>query len=144
MHAIKSHTILLTAFLLIGAPFAVPAHASEEAPVRIPAAAASIWQAIDQRAAMLEKLIQAGTLEEVHHHAFAIRDLSAALSEHTSSLSSSQRDKLQSDIKFVDTLAQRLDVSGDNNDRAGAEENLSKLKGVLKSMRALYPALGAK
>lgn len=144
MHTIKSHTVLLAAFLLTGAPYALPVYAAEEAPVQVPATAAAIWQAIDQRTAMLEQVIQAGTLDEVHHHAFAIRDLSVALSARSPVLSTAQRQQLDSDVKFIATLAQRLDASGDSKDRAGAEANLIKLKSVLKSMRAIYPALGAK
>jgi len=144
MHAIKPHTVLLAVFLLIGAPFALPVHAAEEEAIQVPASATAIWQAIDQRTATLEQLIQAGTLDEVHHHAFAIRDLSTALSAHSAALSSAQRQQLDTNVKFIAVLAQRLDASGDSKDRAGAEANLIKLKSVLKSMRALYPTLGAK
>ena len=43
--------------------------------------------------------------------------------------------------KFVDTLAERLDQSGDANDKAGTQQNLTKLQGVLKGIRSHYPAL---
>lgn len=135
-----SHTVLLATILLTAAAVFPLAHASEEAPLQIPVTTHAIWQAIDQHTAALDKLIQAGTLEEVHHHAFAIRDLTAALPEHAKQLSSEQRKQTESQVKFVATLAQRLDASGDSNDRLGSESNLTKLKSVLKSMRALIDA----
>ena len=50
-----------------------------ESPVQIPATAAAVWQAMDQQSAALGKAIQTGAFAEVHHRAFAIRDLGAAL-----------------------------------------------------------------
>ncbi len=128
---------LVTTVLLTGAATVPPAQATEEAPVQIPATTAAIWQAIDQHTAELTKLIQAGKLEEVHHHAFAIRDLSTALSVRVAAMAPDKRKQLDSEVKFVATLAQRLDASGDANDRTGVESNLTKLKGVLDTMRVL-------
>jgi hypothetical protein len=48
--------------------------------------------------------------------------------------------KVTSQAKFVDTLAERLDQTGDANDKAGTEDNLAKLETVLKNIRANYPA----
>ena len=36
------------------------------------------------------------------------------------------------------TLAQRLDATGDANDKAGTQANFAKLKKVLEEMRASY------
>jgi hypothetical protein len=137
MNLKKVHIAFFTAVLLTGAVTVPQAQATEEATVQIPATTAAIWQVIDQHTAELAKLIQAGTLEDVHHHAFAIRDLSAALPARVAAMAPDKRKQLESDVKFVATLAQRLDASGDANDRAGAESNYTKLKGVLGAMRAL-------
>ncbi len=137
MNLKKVHIAFFTAVLLTGAVTVPQAQATEEATVQIPATTAAIWQVIDQHTAELAKLIQAGPLEEVHHHAFAIRDLSAALPARVAAMAPDKRKQLESDVKFVATLAQRLDASGDANDRAGAESNYTKLKGVLGAMRAL-------
>lgn len=137
MNTKTSHAVLLATILLTASVVIPPAQAAEAAPLQIPETTPAIWQAIDQHTAELAKLIQAGTLEEVHHHAFAIRDLSAALPARVAAMAPDKRKQLESDVKFVATLAQRLDASGDANDRAGAESNYTKLKGVLGAMRAL-------
>lgn len=111
-----------------------------EAKVQIPATAEAIWQAIDHKSGELAKLIQSGSLGDVHHVAFAIRDLVAALPEHSKTLSADQQSKVQGGVKFVATLAERLDASGDANDKAGAQDNYDKLKKVLESLRANYSA----
>jgi len=135
MNTKTSYALLLATILFAGAVVIPLAQAAEEAPLQIPATTSAIWQAIDQHSAELAKLIQAGTLQEVHHHAFAIRDLSAALPTHAKELSPEQRKKIESQVKFVATLAQRLDASGDSNDRAGAESNFGKLQVVLSTLR---------
>ena len=108
---------ILTAALLSGVlTLPPPALAAEksEAPVSIPATAPAIWQAIDQQSAALSRAIQTGAFAEVHHRAYAIRDL-------------------------VATLAQRLDATGDAKDRPGTESNFRKLQQVLTAIRANYP-----
>ena len=116
------------------------APAEAETPTQIPAGGADVvWQAIDQKNAELETAIHSGSLGEVHHMAFAIRDLVAALPVRSSALSADQKSKVQASVKFVATLSERLDASGDANDKAGAQDNYSKLSGVLKDLRANYP-----
>jgi hypothetical protein len=116
------------------------APAEAETPMQIPAGGADvIWQAVDKKNAELQTAIQSGSLGEVHHMAFAIRDLVAALPERSNSLSADQQTKVQASVKFVATLADRLDASGDANDKTGAQDNYGKLAGVLKDLRANYP-----
>jgi hypothetical protein len=103
-----------------------------------PSTSAGIWQAIDSKTAELAKTIQSGKLTDVHHVAFAIRDLVATLPDHSSELSADKLAKVKAGVKFVATLADRLDASGDANDKAGAQDNADKLAGVLKSLRANY------
>ena len=111
----------------------------KEATVTIPDSAAGIWQAIDKEMDEMSKLIEAGTVETLHHHAFAIRDLFAALPEHSGSLASDKLDKVKSDTKFVATLASRLDEAGDGKDKAAAASNFKKLQNLLKTARENYP-----
>ncbi len=127
--------------LLIAALFAVwpAAQASEEAPVPIPATSTAIWQAIDQQAVALNKTIQSGKLAEVHHRAFAIRDLVAALPARSGSLPADKLAQIKTSVKFVATLAQRLDASGDAKDQVGTEANFKKLQEILAAIRAEYP-----
>ena len=106
-----------------------------EAPsMQIPATADGIWQAIDKQSADLEAGIQANALKDVHHQAFAIRDLVAALPERSKALSADEQAKLQGEVKFVATLADRLDATGDANDQAGAQANYDKLVTVLNGI----------
>ena len=135
MNTKTPYILLLATFLLTGVAVIPSTEASEKAPIEIPTTIAAIWQAIDQQSAELAKLIQAGTLGDVHHHAFAIRDLSAALPTHAEQLSAEQRKQVELQVKFVVTLTQRLDASGDSNDRAGAESNFGKLQVVLSTLR---------
>ena len=118
---------------------ALPAIAAE-APMAIPATAAGIWKAIDVQLKQVHADIGKNALKNVHAHAFAIRDLVRALPTHSSGLSRNAIAKVTSQSKFVDTLATRLDQTGDASDRPGTQANLTKLEGVLKTIRANYPA----
>ena len=113
---------------------ATQAPEAEVASVQIPDTADGIWQAIDQQSAQLKASIQSGSLKDVHHKAFAIRDLVAALPAHSPTLPAEEQAKLQGEIKFVATLADRLDASGDANDKAGAQANYDKLVTVLNGI----------
>lgn len=106
----------------------------EAAPTSIPDTADAIWQAIDQHKTELKATIDSGSLGEVHHHAFAIRDLVAALPTHSPTLPPEDKAKLDSEVKFVTTLASRLDESGDAGDKAGAQANYDQLVTVLNGI----------
>lgn len=110
-----------------------------DAPTPIPAGDAdAIWQVIDAKSAELDKTIQAGSFENVHHMAFAIRDLVAALPERSGSLSPDQKSKVQNGVKFVATLAERLDASGDAKEAVETKANFDKLTSVLADLRKNY------
>ncbi|MHB1300611.1 MAG: hypothetical protein ACYCY8_07060 [Burkholderiales bacterium] len=109
-----------------------------ETQVQIPANAGAIWQAIDQQSAALGKAIQTGAFDEVHHRAFAIRDLVAALPSHSGSLSPDKQAQVKTNMQFVATLAQRLDATGDARDKAGTESNFWKLQQILAAIRPNY------
>lgn len=127
---------------LLGAPsLAVldPASAAEtEAATPIPATSAAIWVSIDMHIAELKSLLAKNTLASVHQHAFAIRDLVRALPTHSAGLSPAALAAVGGQVKFVDTLATRLDASGDANDKAGTSANLAKLETILNSIRSQY------
>jgi hypothetical protein len=110
-----------------------------EAQVQIPATSEAIWRSIDKETEQLAALIQTGKFEEVHHHAFAIRDLVAALPARSGSLPPDQLAQVKSNVQFVATLAQRLDATGDAKDKVGTESNFKKLQKVLSALRADYP-----
>jgi hypothetical protein len=113
------------------ATVATPATTPEEPAQAIPDSADAIWRAIDQKRGELKASIDSGSLANVHHQAFAIRDLVAALPVHSPGQSADQQAKLQGEVKFVATLADRLDQAGDSGDRAGAQSDYEKLVAVL-------------
>ena len=113
------------------APAEAGAMPAAEAPMAIPATADAIWQEIDKHNAELKATIASGKLGEVHHHAFAIRDLVAALPSHTPSLPSDEQKKLDGEVKFVNTLADRLDQSGDAADLPATQASYDQLGKVL-------------
>jgi hypothetical protein len=123
------------------APSAAPAvhepaaeAANAEAATTIPDSVPAIWQAVDQRNAELKAAVDGGSLADVHHLAFAIRDLVAALPAKQPALDAAAKAKLQGEVGFVDTLAGRLDQSGDANDRAATQANYQQLAAVLGGM----------
>ena len=108
--------------------------ATSEAPAEamaIPDTADGIWTAIDTHSAELKATIAGGDLKQVHHHAFAIRDLVAALPAHSPTLSTEDQAKLKGEVGFVTTLADRLDESGDASDKAATQASYDQLVGVL-------------
>jgi hypothetical protein len=98
-----------------------------------------LWRATKIREAELGQLVQAKELGKVHEAAFAIRDLVAAMPEKSGQLSSEQRARLEGNVKFVATLAKRLDASGDTGDQTGTEASFQQLRSVLAAIGALYP-----
>ena len=113
---------------------ATTAPEADATPTAIPDTADGIWQAIDKHRVELKATIERGSLGEVHHHAFAIRDLVAALPAHSPTLPAEDQAKLADDVKFVATLASRLDETGDAGDKAGSQANYDKLVAVLNGI----------
>ena len=144
MNLKKAISAVFAAILLAGTAFTPPAQANEEAPVRIPATSAAIWQAIDQQSAALNKAIQTGQFAEVHHRAFAIRDLVAALPARSGSLPAGKLAQVKTNAGYVATLAQRLDATGDAKDKTGTESNFRKLQQILGVIRSDYPGAAGK
>ena len=142
----KTKLITLLLALAVGLPAvttaatAPAAKKEEEAPaVKIPATLAGIWQEIQKQQDGLSKTIAAKKLVGVHEFAFAIRDLVNALPD-KSKLDAAKLATLKSNAKFVASLADRLDESGDANDQAGTEANFKKLQPILKTIEGLFPA----
>lgn len=131
---------VLGAWVALTAGYAAAAESTAE--LVIPDTPAAIWQSIDEQVKALDGMLASGELEEVHHHAFAVRDLVRALPDHSQDLSQESLAQVKANIGYVDTLATRLDETGDSNDQVGAKVNLEKLKRILVRLRANYP--GAK
>ena len=129
--------MILSGSLFTGfAPMAGAAEAT--AKTVIPATSAGIWHVIDAKSAELKKTIDVGKLDDVHHQAFAIRDLVAALPARSASLPADKLAKVRGGAKYVATLADRLDATGDAKDQAGTKSNYAKLTMVLAALHANY------
>lgn len=126
--------------LAAAAPMARAAETTEKTErIVIPATLEGLWQAIDAKSAELKKTIDSGALDRVHHEAYAVRDLVAGLPGKSAALPAENLLKVKTSVKFVATLAERLDATGDAKDAAGTKQNYEKLTTVLASLRANYP-----
>jgi len=104
----------------------------------VPETADAILKAIDVKSAELKQVIDVKALDKVHHLAFAIRDLVAALPAKSASLPADKLTQVKGNVKFVATLAERLDATGDANDLPGTQSNYMKLTSVLGSIHGNY------
>ena len=97
----------------------------------IPDTADGIMQEIHQHHVELADVVKSKKLADVHHHAFAIRDLANALS---AKVAADNKARVEGSAKNIAKLAEDLDKTGDANDQAGTEANLKKLDGVLMAL----------
>ena len=132
----------LAALCLITAP-AARAHAGEhddKGKVAIPATVPAIWTEINKHQTELTQVVQTKKLAEVHHHAYAIRDLVAAL---PAKAAADKKARVEGASKNMASLADKLDAAGDNNKQADAEAGLKQLDALLKQLKAQFPEAGA-
>ena len=76
-------------------------------------------------------MVKAKKLDQVHHHAFAIRDLAKALPAKSGS---DMKKMVENAVKKVSQIAEDLDKSGDAGDQAATEANLKKFEAALKTL----------
>ncbi len=111
------------------------AHEGEEhtakSETKVPDTAAGILQEIHKHHGELAETVKSKKLAEVHHHAFAIRDLANAL---PAKVAADKKARVEGSAKNIAKLAEDLDKTGDANDQAGTEANLKKLDGVLMAL----------
>jgi hypothetical protein len=98
-----------------------------------------LWHGVKSREAELSHLVQAKELGKVHEVAFALRDLVTAMPDQSVQLPPERLAKLKGNVKYVATLAERLDAAGDAKDQAATERNVKQLESVLAAIEALYP-----
>ncbi|MSO89245.1 MAG: hypothetical protein EXQ89_04655 [Rhodospirillaceae bacterium] len=124
--------------------WAIAAYAQKAPAIEIPKTVSGIWQSIDKEVDTAAKLIQAGTVTELHNHAFNVRDLIAALLAQSSSLPADKSTKIKADSRLIPRLAAGLDTAGDLGNKAASIAMFDQLKDTLKTIRANYPELAAK
>ena len=107
----------------------------KEGDTKVPATAEGILKAIHEKHAELTKTVAAKKLADVHHLAFAIRDLSKAL---PAKAASDKKKQVEGAVKNISKLADDLDKAGDDGKQAETEALLKKLDGVLKVLEAQF------
>jgi hypothetical protein len=106
-------------------------HKDSHAKVQVPDALPDILKAIHSHHDELAGVVKSNQLAEVHHHAFAIRDLAKALPAKSPPAHKTHIENL---VKKVAQIAADLDKSGGAGDKAATEMNLKKLDAALKSI----------
>jgi len=101
------------------------------AKIQVPDTLDGIWAEIHKHHHELADTVKAQKLGEVHHHAFAIRDLGKAL---PSKVPAEHKKHVENMVKKLSQIAADLDKSGDAGDQAKTEANLKKLDALLKEM----------
>lgn len=99
--------------------------------VQVPDTLDGIWKEIHKHHQELGETINSKKLGEVHHHAFAIRDLAKAL---PAKVPAEHKKHIENLVKRVSQIAEDLDKSGDAGDQPKTEANLKKMDKVLKEM----------
>lgn len=107
----------------------------EKGKVKVPGTVEGIFKAIHEHHHHLAETVKNRKLADVHHIAFAIRDLANAL---PAKAPADKKKQVEGTVKNIAKLAGDLDESGDANDQAKTEANLKKLDGVLKVLDAQF------
>jgi hypothetical protein len=108
----------------------------KDAKTAVPGTAEGILKAIHMKHGELAKTVADKKLKDVHHLAFAIRDLANAL---PAKAAADKKKQVEGTVKNIAKLAADLDDSGDANDQAKTEANLKKLDGLLKVLESQFP-----
>ncbi len=110
-------------------------HEEHGGKIKIPDTVEGIFKEIHKHHHELAEVVKGKKLAEVHHHAFAIRDLANAL---PAKAEASKKTQVEGTVKNIAKLAADLDKTGDANNQAGTEANLKKLDGILKVLHTQF------
>jgi len=110
-------------------------HEEKGEKIKIPDTVEGIFKEIHHHHMELAETVKNKKLADVHHHAFAIRDLANAL---PAKAPADKKAQVQGTAKNIGKLAEDLDASGDANDQAKTEANLKKLDGLLKVLETQF------
>ena len=102
---------------------------------KIPDTVEGIFKGIHEHHGELAEVVKNKKLADVHHHAFAIRDLANAL---PAKAAADKKTQVEGTVKNIAKLAGDLDESGDANDQAKTEANLKKLDGLIKVLETQF------
>lgn len=103
--------------------------------VKIPETVEGIFKSIQEYRHHLGETVEKKKLADVHHLAFAIRDLANALPPKAAA---NKKKQVEGTVKNIAKLAGELDESGDAGNQAKTEVNLKKFDGLLKVLHAQF------
>lgn len=107
----------------------------KDAKTAVPGTAEGILKAIHAKHGELAETVKNKKLADVHHHAFAIRDLAKAL---PAKAAADKKKQVEGAVKNISKLAEDLDKAGDDGKQAETEALLKKLDGVLKVLESQF------
>src|SRR5712692_10982528 len=99
--------------------------------VKIPDTVDGILKEIHKHHQELADTVKAKKLADVHHHAFAIRDLAKTL---PAKAHPDHKKMVENAVKRISQIAEDLDKSGDAGNQAKTEANLKKFDVALKNL----------
>ena len=99
--------------------------------IKVPDTVDGILAEIHTRQKELADTVKAKKLSDVHHQAFAIRDLAKAL---PAKAHPDHKKMVENAVKRVSQIAEDLDKSGDTGDQAKTEANLKRFDTALKTL----------
>ncbi len=102
--------------------------------------AAATWGRVEKARARLDATITGNKLDEVHEAAFEVRDAVKELPGNSAALPAAGREKLDSQVKQVERLAEMLDEAGDSGNAKAVHEHHKAMDEALDAIRGLYPA----
>ncbi len=105
--------------------------------MKIPETTEGILKEITTEQTKLKETIEAKKLGDVHHHAFAIRDLAAAL---PAKAAADKKSAVESTSKNIAKLAGDLDEAGDSGKQSACESGLKKMDALIKMLSSKFPA----
>ena len=115
-------------------------HGESAAAVTPAGTVAGIWTQIEGEQGKLTAAIQNGQLKDVHHLAFGIRDLVAALADKASAASPASAAKLKGLVGQVKASASKLDELGDAGNLSGTQAEYAKLNTILDAIKTVAGA----
>ena len=105
--------------------------------MKIPETTEGIFKEIVTEQTELKETIEAKKLADVHHHAFSIRDLAAAL---PAKAAADKKAAVTATSKNIAKLAGDLDEAGDGSNQAACEAGIKKMDALIKMLTGQFAA----
>lgn len=98
------------------------------------------WAALTGARDAIAKDVESGALDEIHAKAERLPGYVATLLEHSDSLDTAKRARVEGAAKQVQRVADALHMAADGNDAPRTRKELKRLYSLLDLIRAQYPA----